>query len=67
MDQLDDYENRDCHQNIRIRGLPEIYHTTDLLATVENLFNQIMEETTPESMEVDRVHRVTPANCISIP
>lgn len=43
-DQLDDYENRDRCQNIRIRGLPETNRTHDLLSTVYEFFLQIMED-----------------------
>lgn len=57
-DQLDDYENRDRRQNIRIKGLPETILSPDLLPTVQRLFRQIMGDSSPENIEVDRVHRI---------
>lgn len=60
-DQLDDYENRDRRQNIRIKGLPETIQSPDLLPTVQRSFRQIMGDSSPENIEVDRVHRV-PSN-----
>lgn len=59
-DQLDDYENRDCRQNIPIKGLPETIRSPELLPTVQRLFRQIMGDSSPENIEVDRVHRVPP-------
>lgn len=58
-DQLDDYENRDHRQNIKIRDLPERYHGKELLVSVQNLFQQIMGQEESELVEIDRVHRVT--------
>lgn len=54
MDQLDDFENRDRRQNIRIRGLPETY--TSNLVTIQSLFHQILGETVLEAMEVHPMH-----------
>lgn len=34
---VDDLKNRNQRNNIRLRGLPEIAHTQDLLPTDENL------------------------------
>lgn len=58
-DQLDNFKNRDRRQNIRIRGLPEKYHSSDLPVVVQKFFCQIMGTSAPESVEMDRVHRVT--------
>lgn len=57
-DQLDDYENRDRRQNIRIRGLPETIQTSELTSVVQKVFSQIMGDSVPECIEIDRVHRV---------
>lgn len=59
-DQLDDFENRDCRQNIQIRDLPEKYNSNDLLVTIQKLFSQIMGSAASEHVEIDRVHRTTP-------
>lgn len=58
-DQLDDFENRDRRQNIRIWNLPEKYKSDDLLVTVQKLFLKIMGPKVPEQVEIDRVHRIT--------
>lgn len=42
MDQLDDFENRERRQNICIHSLPEAYHTSNLIVTVQGLFQQIL-------------------------
>lgn len=57
-DQLDDYENRDRRQNIRIKGLSETIQTTDLTSVAQKVFCQIMGTSIPESIEIDRIHRV---------
>lgn len=36
-DQLDDYENRDRRQNIRIKGLPESIQTPELVSTIQKI------------------------------
>lgn len=58
LDQLYDYENRDRHQNIHIRNLPEATRAPDLLLTMQDLFLQIFWDSAPDNIEVDRIHRV---------
>lgn len=55
--QLDDHENRERRQNIRIRGLPESITTTDLEKVLQRIFTQILGERRPETIDIDRAHR----------
>ena len=57
LDQMDNYENRERRQNIRIRGLPEIEQRNELQLLVIRLFRLIMGTSAPEMIEIDRVHR----------
>lgn len=61
-DQLDDYENRGKRQNIRIKGLPESVQSPELIPTVQKLFCQILGDSAPETIEIDRAHRTPPQN-----
>lgn len=57
-DQLDEYENRDRRQNIRIKGLQESITTSELVPTAQKIFRQIMGDQAPNIIEIDRIHRV---------
>lgn len=58
MDQMDDHENRECLQNIRIKGLPTTIQPSELPLTVIGLFCLILGALAPKKIETDRVHRV---------
>lgn len=57
LDQMDDQENRDRRQNIRIQGLAEVKGAMDLFQTVTGLFRQILGPQAPDVIKIDRVHR----------
>lgn len=54
---MDDIENRNRRNNIRIRGIPESVATKDLDPTLQRLFAAILEVSTPTPIELDRAHR----------
>ncbi|XP_073462226.1 uncharacterized protein [Aquarana catesbeiana] len=57
-EQLDEYENRDRRQNIRIKGLKESITAKELAPTAQKIFGQILGAQAPNVIEIDRVHRV---------
>ncbi|PIO27508.1 hypothetical protein AB205_0191200, partial [Aquarana catesbeiana] len=59
-DQLDEYENRDRRQNIRIKGLKESITTIELAPTAQKIFGQIMGDQAPNIIEIAWIHRVPP-------
>lgn len=56
-DQLDEYENRDKRQNIRIKGLKESITATELAPVAQKMFGQILGDQAPNVIEIDRIHR----------
>lgn len=57
LDQMDDFENRSCRVNIRIRGLPEATGPWDIVPTLQGVFKQIFDHQAPDSIEINRAHR----------
>ncbi|OCT80094.1 hypothetical protein XELAEV_18026897mg [Xenopus laevis] len=54
-DKIEDMENRSCHGNIRIRGLPETYKNLEGEIT-EFFFTKLAPHLTPSKLEFDRIH-----------
>lgn len=54
---IDDIENRNQRNNIRIRGLPESVQNKDLDSTLQRIFATILDSPPSESIELDRAHR----------
>lgn len=55
--QLDDLENRNRRNNIRLKGVPESIHATALIPTLTKFFNTILNKEPDTSIEFDRAHR----------
>lgn len=55
---LEDQENRNRRNNLRIRGLPETVKNSDLEKTVCEIFNKILKKVIPSPMRFERVHRI---------
>ena len=53
--QVEDLDNRNRRQNIRIRGIPE--STTDLLPAVSQIFHGLLPEKQSSAFACDRIHR----------
>lgn len=53
----EDLENRNCCNNLRLRGLPEATGPEDLAETVRAILYQLLDSDPPTNMEFDRVHR----------
>lgn len=54
---LDDIENRNRRNNIRVRGIPEIILHKDLDLTLQKIFASLMDSSPSNSIELDRAHR----------
>lgn len=54
---LEDQENRNRRNNIRIRGLPEATRDDDLAASVRGIFNTLLGNQADHPLKIDRVHR----------
>lgn len=57
--QLEDQEDRNRCNNLRIRGLPETEGPENLMDIVTSLFRTVLEQTDPEipAVQLDRVYR----------
>lgn len=56
--QAEESENR---SNVRVRGIPETVMGPDLRKAVTDIFNQLLEKTLDDLIELDQVHRVPTA------
>lgn len=54
---IEDQENRNRRNNIRIRGLPEATGDDDLLPSVRGIFNGLLGHAADHPLKIDRVHR----------
>lgn len=54
---LEDLENRNRRNNIRVRGLPEATRDTDLEPSIRGIFNTILGNPVAAPLRFDRVHR----------
>lgn len=54
---LEDIENRNRRNNIRIRGIPESVLPKDIEPTLQRLFNVILSSPEGSTIELDRAHR----------
>lgn len=52
---LEDFENRACHSNLRIHGIPE--PIVDLQSTITALLQELMASIPIDQLEFDRIHR----------
>lgn len=52
---VEDLDNKNRRNNLRIRGAPE--SVTDLIAYSTKLFQSLLPEQNPESFKCDRIHR----------
>lgn len=55
--QMDDQENRNRRNNIRLRGVPELVRPQDLIPSLTKLFNNILGKDPGDRIEFDRAHR----------
>lgn len=55
--QLDNLENRNRRNNIRLRGVPESVRAVDLIPTLTKLFNAILNKEPETCIEFERAHR----------
>lgn len=58
--QMDDLENRNRCNNIKLRGIPEATTGADLIAIVKGILNTYLDKPPESELELDRVHRVGP-------
>ncbi|MEE6472459.1 hypothetical protein FKM82_009614 [Ascaphus truei] len=56
-DTLEDHENRDRRQNIRLRGIPESVLPGQLQAYLTDLFTSLCADLEVKDLEMDRAHR----------
>lgn len=54
---IEDQENRNRRNNIRIRGLPEATGDEDLLPSIRGIFNGMLGQAADYPLKIDRVHR----------
>lgn len=54
---LEDLENRNRRNNIRVRGLPEATGDNDLEPSIRGIFNTILGNSATAPLRFDRVHR----------
>lgn len=54
---IEDQENRNRRNNIRIRGLPEATGDEDLLPSIQGIFNGLLGQAADRPLKIDRVHR----------
>lgn len=54
---IEDQENHNRRNNIRIRGLPEATGEEDLLPSVRGIFNGLLGQVADHPLKIDRVHR----------
>lgn len=54
---LEDLDNRGCHHNIRIRGIPEATEQQSLEQTAVGIFNDLLERPADSPVEMERLHR----------
>lgn len=55
MSVFEDFENRACRGNLRLRGIPEAI--TDLTSTAMSLFQELVPGLPIDRLEFDRIHR----------
>lgn len=53
-------ENQNCHNNIRIRRLPESVLPADLELAAIAIFNQLLEKPKDSPIKLDRIHHAKP-------
>lgn len=54
---IEDQENRNRRNNIRIRGLPEATRDNDLLPSIQGIFDNLLGLAADNPLKIDRVHR----------
>lgn len=54
---LENLENRNRRNNLRIRGLPEATRDTDLEPTIRGVLNSVLGKPVIDPLRFDRVHR----------
>lgn len=63
---IEDQENRNRRNNIRIRGLPEATGDEDLLPSIWGIFKGLLGQVADHPLKIDRVHRgLCPRNLAS--
>lgn len=55
--QMDDLENRNRRNNVRLRGVPDSVRAQDLTSTLTNFFNSLIGRDRDTFIELDRAHR----------
>lgn len=53
--QVEDLDNRNCHNNIRLRGIPE--SVTDLMPAIYKLFHNLLPDKPLSAFTCDKIHR----------
>lgn len=53
---LEDFENRNCRNNLRISGLPEATKDSDLEPMIRGILNTILRKSVTDPLRFDRVH-----------
>ncbi|KAM9324571.1 homeobox protein NOBOX [Gastrophryne carolinensis] len=56
--QVDDQENRNRRNNLKIRGIPESVRADALRASAVELFNSLLGRPLDSEIDIDRIHRV---------
>lgn len=54
---MDDLENHNRRNNIRLRGVPESIRTPDLIPTLTKFFNSLLGKDLDTPIEFDHTHR----------
>ncbi|XP_056398871.1 uncharacterized protein LOC130293793 [Hyla sarda] len=57
---LDDIDNRNRRNNIRIKGLPESVAPQDISSTLQKIFNDILQKPPDSPLEMDRAQNPDP-------
>ncbi|KAM9326866.1 alpha-2-macroglobulin-like protein 1 [Gastrophryne carolinensis] len=55
--QVDDHENRNRRNNLKIRGIPESVRSEALRSSATELFNSLLERPLGSELVIDRIHR----------
>lgn len=58
---IDEQENGNRRNNIRIRGLSENVNSKDLIPTLQKIFQELIQNPALNDLIIDRAHRVTGA------
>lgn len=54
---VEDLDNRGGRHNLRVRGLPETFETEQILPTVTDLFNNLLDRPPQTPIDMERIHR----------